>query len=105
MESFGETRKRQCEENDELVTPERKRRRNSDVMEVLKGSLEMKQKEQEQAKELRERELNLMEDQFKQQKEFTRSMMEQQQQLQQQQQAITMSILNTLAQITKNLNN
>ena len=64
MESFGETRKRQCEENEELVTAERKRRRNSDVMEVLKGTLEMKKKEQE----LRERELNLMEDQFKQQK-------------------------------------
>ncbi len=55
MESFGETRKRRREENDELVTPERKMRRNSDVMEVLKGSLEMKKKEQEQAKELRER--------------------------------------------------
>ena len=105
MESFGETRKRRREENEELVTPERKRRCNSDVMEVLKGSLEMKKKEQEQARELRERELNLMEDQVKQQKEFTRSMMEQQQQFQQQQQPVTMSILNTLAQIAKNLNN
>ena len=46
MESFGETRRRHSEENEELVTPERKRRRNSDVMEVLKGSLEMKKKEQ-----------------------------------------------------------
>ena len=36
MESFRETRKRQQEDNEELVTPERKRRRNSDVMEVLK---------------------------------------------------------------------
>ena len=72
-------------------------------MEVLKGSLKMKKKEQEQARELRERELNLMEDHLKRQEDFTRTIMEQQQQFQQQQQAVTMSILNTLAQITKNL--
>jgi hypothetical protein len=49
-------------------------------MEVLKGSLEMKKKEQEQARELRDRELNLIDNQLKGQEEFTRSMMEQQQQ-------------------------
>ena len=56
------------------------------MMEVLKGSLEMKKKEQDQARELRERELNLMNNQLKRQEEFTRSMMEQQQQFQPQQQ-------------------
>ncbi len=80
MESFRETRRRRAEQNEELVTPERKRRRDSDVMEVLKGSLEMKKKEQEQARELRDRELNLIDNQLKGQEEFTRSMMEQQQQ-------------------------
>ena len=80
MESFRETRRRRAEQNEELVTPERMRRRDSDVMEVLKGSLEMKKKEQEQARELRDRELNLIDNQLKGQEEFTRSMMEQQQQ-------------------------
>lgn len=104
-DSFGETRKRRCtKENEKLITPERKRIRNSDVMDVLKGSLEMKKKEQEQAKELRERELNFMESQLMRQEEFIRSIMKQQQQFQQQQQAVTMSILNTLAQTTKSLN-
>lgn len=54
-ERFGETRRRHSEENqenEELVTPERKRRRNSDIIEVLKGSLEIKKKEQEQAGQL-----------------------------------------------------
>ena len=102
-ERVGETRRRHSEENDE-VTPERKqRRRNSDVIEVLKGSLEMRRKEQEQAGQLREREIVLMERQFQRQDEFQKAMMEQQQQFQQQQQAVTMSMLNTLAEITKNL--
>ena len=102
-ETVGETRRRHSEENDE-ITPERKqRRRNSDVIEVLKGSLEMKRKEQEQAGQLRESEILLMERQFQRQDEFQRAMMEQQQQFQQQQQAVTMSMLNTLAEITKNL--
>ena len=58
-ERVGEARRRHSEENDE-ITPERKqRRRNSDVIEVLKGSLEMKRKEQEQAGQLRERKLYL----------------------------------------------
>jgi hypothetical protein len=102
-ERVGETRRRHSEENDE-ITPERKqRRRNSDVIEVLKGSLEMKRKEQEQTGQLREREITLMERQFQRQDEFQRAMIEQQQQFQQQQQAVTMSMLNTLAEITKNL--
>ena len=102
-ERVGETRRRHSEENDE-ITPERKqRRRNSDVIEVLKGSLEMKRKEQEQTGQLREREITLMEMQFQRQDEFQRAMIEQQQQFQQQQQAVTMSMLNTLAEITKNL--
>lgn len=102
-ERVGETRRRHSIENDE-ITPERKqRRRNSDVVEVLKGSLEMKRKKQEQAGQLREREIVLMERQFQRQDEFQRAMMEQQQQFQQQQQAVTMSMLNTLAEITKNL--
>lgn len=102
-ERVGETRRRHSIENDE-ITPERKqRRRNSDVVEVLKGSLEMKRKEQEQAGQLREREIVLMERQFQRQDEFQRAMIEQQQQFQQQQQAVTMSMLNTLAEITKNL--
>ena len=37
------------------------RRRNSDVIEVSKGSLEMRRKEQEQAGQLHEREIVLME--------------------------------------------
>ena len=102
-ERFGETRRRHSEENGNLITPKRKHRQNSDVMEVLKGSLEMKQKEQEQAGQLRQKELALMESQYQRQDEFQRLMMEQQQQFQQQQQAVTMSILNTLAEITKNL--
>ena len=44
-----------------------------------------------------------MESHFQRQDEFQRAMMEQQQQFQQQQQAVTMSMLNTLAEITKNL--
>lgn len=54
-ERFGETRRRHSEENqenEELVTPERKQRRNNDIIEVLKGSLEIKKKEQEQAGQL-----------------------------------------------------
>ena len=94
-ERVGETRRSHSEENDE-VTPERKqRRRNSDVIKVLKGSLELRRKEQEQAGQLREREIVLIERQFQRQDEFLRAMMEQQQQFQQQQQAVTMSMLNT----------
>ena len=44
-ERFGETRKRHAEENEKLVTPERKWRRNSDVMEVLKESIQVKRTE------------------------------------------------------------
>ncbi len=98
-ERVGETRRRHSGENDE-ITPERKQqRRNSDVIEMLKGSLEMKRKEQEQAGQLREREITLMERQFQCQDEFQRAMIKQQ--LEQQQQAVTMSMLNTLAEITK----
>ncbi len=100
-ERVGETRRRHSEENDE-ITPERKqRRRNSDVIEVLKGSLEMKRKEQEQAGQFREREITLMERQFQRQDEFERAMIEQQQQFQQQHEAVTMSMLNTLAESPK----
>lgn len=105
-ERFGETRRRHSEENqenEELVTPERKRRRNSDIIEVLKGSLEIKKKEQEQAGQLRERELALMENRLQRQEDFQRTLIEQQHQFQQQQQALTMSILNTLAKITQSL--
>ena len=98
-ERVGETRRRHSGENDE-ITPERKQqRRNSDVIEMLKGSLEMKRKEQEQAGQLREREITLMQRQFQCQDEFQRAMIKQQ--LEQQQQAVTMSMLNTLAEITK----
>jgi hypothetical protein len=114
-ERIGQTRKRHSEESEdgELVTPERKRRRNSsDVMDVLKGSLEVKRKEQEEAKKLRERELAYMENQSQRQDEFQRIMLQQQQQFQQQQQqfqqqqqAVTMSVMKALAEITKNLRN
>ncbi|XP_028403956.1 uncharacterized protein LOC114526549 [Dendronephthya gigantea] len=96
-ERIGETRRDTVEK-----MKRRKRRRNSDVMEALKGSLEMRKQEQQQAKELCEKELNLMETRLHQQQDFTQAMLEQQQ-LFQQQQAVTMSILNTLAEITKNL--
>ena len=91
-ERVDETR-RHSEEDDE-ITPERKqRRRNSEVIAVLKGSLEMKRKEQEQAGQLREREIVLMERQFQRQDEFQRAMMEQQQQFQQQQTKICFTLI------------
>ena len=100
-ERVGETRRRHSGENDEITLERKQQRRNSDVIEMLKGSLEMKRKEQEQAGQLREREITLMERQFQCQDEFQRAMIKQQ--LEQQQQAVTMSMLNTLAEITKNL--
>ena len=105
MEKFGETRRRRNEENEELATPERKRRRNYDVMELMKTSIEAKKKEKEQERELREKELNLMKNQLKQQEELIKSMVTQQQQFQQSHQVVTMSILHTLSEITKKLNN
>ena len=47
--------------------------------------------------------MEMMERQFTQQQEFQRSMMEQQQQFQLQQQAVTMSIMNTLAELIKTI--
>ena len=82
-ERFSETRKRQSGEggskNDDQVTPEKKQRRgSSEVLDVLKESLQLKKNEQENAQSLKEREMEMMERQFTQQKEFQRSMMEQQ---------------------------
>ncbi|XP_046855416.1 vicilin-like seed storage protein At2g18540 [Xenia sp. Carnegie-2017] len=105
IEKFGETRRRRNEEKEELASPERKRRRNYDVMELMKTSIETKKKEKEQERELREKELNLMETQLKQQEELIKSMVTQQQQFQQSHQVVTMSILHTLSEITKKLNN
>ena len=108
-ERLGETRRRHSEELDSddgdmvLVTPERKRRRSSEMLDVLKGSLEVKTMEQEQAQQLRQQEISLLKSQMLHQQQFQRSVLEQQQQFQQQQQAVTLAIVNTLAELVKNV--
>ena len=75
------------------------------MMELMKTLIETKKKEKEQERELREKELNLMENQLKQQEEVIKLMVTQQQQFQLSRQVVTMSILHTFSEITKKLNN
>ena len=75
----------------------------SDVMQLLKDSIEMKRKEHELAAHTKEKEMDIWRTQMDQQQQFLRAMMDQQQQFQQQQQAVAVSMMSTLAEIAKNM--
>jgi len=75
------------------------------MVDMMKESVTMKQKYQEEQGQIRSRELDLRTAELHHQQQFQSMLIQQQQQFQQQQQAMTMKMFNTLNELFKNMKN
>ena len=107
VERLGETRKRVIDINDEDGvggrTPEGKRKKSGELVEILKESVKVTKNREDADREFKEREIRLREQQLNMQQQFQMSLLEQQQQFQVQQQAVTMAIVNALSELASNI--
>jgi hypothetical protein len=104
VERLGETKKRANDEDGgNGRTPEGKRRKSGDLVEILKESVRVTKGREDADREFKEREMRLREQQMNMQQQFQRSLLEQQQQFQTQQQAVTMAIVNALSELVSNI--
>ena len=107
VERLGETRKRVIGINDEDGvggrTPEGKRKKSGELVEILKESVKVTKNREDADREFKEREIRLREQQLNMQQQFQMSLLEQQQQFQVQQQAVTMAIVNALSELVSNI--
>lgn len=92
------------DEPEEEVSPKRRRSQTS-MVDMMKESMTMKQKYQEEQGQIRSRELDLRATELQQQQQFQSMLIQQQQQFQQQQQAMTMAMFSTLNELLKNMKN
>lgn len=92
------------DEPEEEVSPKRRMSQTS-MVDMMKESMTMKQKYQEEQGQIRSRELDLRAAELQQQQQFQSMLIQQQQQFQQQQQAMTMAMFNTLNELFKNMKN
>lgn len=104
VERLGETRKRGNSDKEDGGTPDGKRKRSGEMVEVLKESIKATREKEEAERELRERDMQLREQQLAMQQQFQQSLLEQQQQFQVQQQAMTMAFVNAMTELVKNIN-
>ena len=107
VERLGETRKRVIGINDEDGvggrTPEGKRKKSGELVEILKESVKVTKNREDADREFKEREIRLREQQLNMQQQFQMSLLEQPQQFQVQQQAVTMAIVNALSELVSNI--
>lgn len=92
------------DEPEEEVSPKRRMSQTS-MVDMMKESMTVKQKYQEEQGQIRSRELDLRAAELQQQQQFQSMLIQQQQQFQQQQLAMTMAMFNTLNELFKNMNN
>ena len=92
------------DEPEEEVSPKRRMSQTS-MVDMMKESMTMKQKYQEEQGQIRSRELDLRAAELQQQQQFQSMLIQQQQQFQQQQQAMSMAMFNTLNELFKNMKN
>ena len=105
VERLGETRKRAgVSDKENGGTPDGNRKRNGEIVEVLKESIKATKEKEEAERQLRERDMNLREQHLAMQQQFQQGLLEQQQQFQLQQQAMTMAFVNAMTELVKNIN-
>ena len=103
VERLGETRKQTNVEGEDGGTPEGKRKRSGELVEVLKESVRATRNREEAEREFKEREMQVREQQAVNQQHFQQSILEQQRQFQVQQQAMTMAIVNAMSELVNKL--
>ncbi len=104
VERLGETKKRvHNEDGAGGQTPEGKRKKSGQLVEILKESVKVTKDREDADREYKEREMRLREQQLNMQQQYQQSLLEQQQQFQVQQQAVTMAIVNALSELVSNI--
>ena len=83
----------------------KKRKSQTSMVDMMQESVAMKQRYQEDQKQIRSRELELRSAELQQQQQFQNMLIQQQQQFQQQQQQMTMAMFNTITELFKNIKN
>ena len=92
------------DESEEEVSPKRRKSQTS-MVDMIKESVAMKQKYQDDQSQIRSRELELRAAELQQQQQFQSMLIQQQQQFQQQQQQMTMAMFTTLNELFKKIKN
>lgn len=92
-------------EEEQEVSPNKRKRSQTNLVDVMHESVAMKKAEQEEQRALRKRELDIKAAEIQQQQQFQAMLLQQQQQGYQQQQAMNMAMLNTINELLKNIKN
>ena len=106
-EKFSTTKKRKADvgsgDESEEDSPPKKRQSQTNLVEVMNQSVLMKRTDQQEQRQLRQRELDMRAAELQQQQQFQNHLLQQQQQFQQQQQAMNMAMFNALNEMLKHI--